>query len=203
MVTLDDEGWYQKLRIHYFLTIGRQFLADRDSLIARKLIENGQGSLFLPDFNGSQLGVIIGILEVLGIPVLLNSPQRVLTSHDPDLKAMAQLAIHNRHDIKTVLKIGLAHNSSPITIIRRLLNLMGINITCTGTKKVGQKRARTYQIIEPKDQRYLIFRKWLFRDEKCPGSSEPWSEEYLKQFALKSSSETEEQQKYVQLNLDL
>ncbi|MGK7946028.1 MAG: plasmid replication protein, CyRepA1 family, partial [Microcystaceae cyanobacterium] len=99
MVTLDDEGWYQKLRIHYFLTIGRQFLADRDSLIARKLIENGQGSLFLPDFNGSQLGVIIGILEVLGIPVLLNSPQRVLTSHDPDLKAMAKLAIHNRHDI--------------------------------------------------------------------------------------------------------
>ncbi|MGK7933643.1 MAG: plasmid replication protein, CyRepA1 family [Microcystaceae cyanobacterium] len=203
IVTLDDEGWYQKLRIHYFLTIGRQFLADRDSLIARKLIENGQGSLFMPDFNRSQFGVIIGILEVLGIPVLLNSPNRVLTSRDPDLQIMSNLAIHNRNDIKTVLKIGLAQNSSPITIIRRLVNLMGINITCTGTKKVDQKRVRTYQIVDPEDQRYLIFRQWLFRDEKCPGSSEPWSEEYLKQFALKASHDTEEKQKYVQLNLDL
>ncbi|MFM6408861.1 MAG: DUF3854 domain-containing protein, partial [Microcystis sp.] len=40
LVIKDDQGWYQELRLHYFLTIGRQFLCDRDALIARKLIES-------------------------------------------------------------------------------------------------------------------------------------------------------------------
>ncbi len=30
LVALDDDGWYQKLRTHYFLTKGRNYLADRD-----------------------------------------------------------------------------------------------------------------------------------------------------------------------------
>ena len=76
LVVLDDQGWYQKLRLHYFLSVCRHYLADRDTKFAKNLIEQGHGSLFLPDFNGSQLGAIIGTMEILVIPVLLTDPQR-------------------------------------------------------------------------------------------------------------------------------
>ncbi len=202
IVVLDDQGWYQQLRLHYFLTMGRSFLSDRDTVIARNLIRQGHGSLFLPDFNGSQLGVIIGTMEVLGISVLLNYPERVLSPLDPDLQAMANLAIQNRHEIKTVLKIGLALKSSPITIIRRFLNLMGLKIACIGTKKIAKKRIRIYQILPPEDQRQAVFIQWFLRDQKCPGSSELWVEEYWQNFNLMSQNNDNEDQ-YIQLKLNL
>jgi len=31
LVEKDDDGWYPQLRLHYYLTVGRQFLASRDS----------------------------------------------------------------------------------------------------------------------------------------------------------------------------
>ena len=62
LVALDDYNWYQKIRLHYFLTLGRPFLADRDAKVAKKIISQGNGSLFLPDFNSSQLGAIVGIM---------------------------------------------------------------------------------------------------------------------------------------------
>ncbi|MFM6453974.1 MAG: hypothetical protein ACKPH7_19445 [Planktothrix sp.] len=37
VITKDDQGWYEQLRIHYFLTIGRPYLMGRDALIARRL----------------------------------------------------------------------------------------------------------------------------------------------------------------------
>ena len=122
LVALDNAGWYQKIRLHYFLTKGRNYLADRDTIIAKKLIDQGQGSIFLPGFNRSQFGAIIGTMEVLGIPVLLKDINRKLINTDTDLLEMAKLAINNRQDIKTIMGIGIAKNASPITIIRRFLD---------------------------------------------------------------------------------
>lgn len=203
LVMLDDEGWYQKLRLHYYLTIGRSFLADRDAMMVRKLIDNGQGSLFLPDFNISQLGAMIGTMEVLGIPVLLNYPQRKLSSHDDDLKQMATLAIHNRTEIKTILKIGIAKTASPITIVRRLLETIGYKLVGVGTQKKETRRVRIYQIVLPKDGRETILKQWLERDQNCPGSSEPWYEKYLATLPLKTNSSPAISQPYRQLSLDL
>ncbi len=178
LVALDDGGWYQQLRLHYFLTIGRYYLADRDAMVARKLIEQGNGSLFLPDFNGSQLGAIIGTLEVLGIAVLILYPQRQLKNTDKDLQKIAEIAISNRSEIKMVMGIGIAQNASSITIIRRLLASIGYNLDCIGTQKVDKKSVKVYQVVMPQDERKDVFRQWIVRDEKYPGSSEPWFEEY-------------------------
>jgi hypothetical protein len=204
LIALDDDNWYQKLRVHYFLTIGRSYLADRDAMIAKKLIEQGHGSLFVPDFNGSQLGAIIGTMEVLGIPVLLANPNRELRNTDEDLKKIAEIAMNNRHEIKTVMRIGLAQNASPIVIIRRFLEEIGYglnNINCGGNR---QKRVRTYQIAVPNDNRQEIFKQWMMKDEKYPGSSEPWLEENLA--TINRSDRLQQKQtessSYVQLSLD-
>lgn len=204
LVALDDEGWYDKIRLHYFLTLGRSYLADRDTILAKKFIEKGQGSLFLPDFNSSQLGGIIGTMEVLGIPVLLMNHERKLKPTDKDLQAMARIAIKNRAEIKAIMRIGIAKNSSPITIIRRLLKKIGYGLTCIGSQKVDKKRVRVYQVVLPNDARQKVFRQWWIRDGKSPGSSESWFEEYtnIKSEMNKIQHQQEQNKNYIQLSLE-
>lgn len=175
LVSLDNEGWYDKIRLHYFLTVGRPYLADRDTQVARKLLEQGNGSLFLPDFNRSQLGAIVGTLEILGIPVLLQDLTRELRNTDPELQSLAAIAHHNRREIKTILNIGLAKNYSPIAIISRLLNKIGCKVKCVRYESLGRQRIRVYQILAPKDRRELVFSHWLNIDSQRPGNSLFWS----------------------------
>ena len=175
LVSLDDEGWYQKIRLHYFLTVGRSYLADRDTQVARKFIERGNGSLFLPDFNNSQLGAIVGTLELLGIPVLLQDLMRELRNTDEDLQSLATIAHNNRSEIKTILKIGIAKNYSPVTIVSRLLNKIGCKIQCVRYESVNKKRVRVYQIQSPEDRRDRVFAHWLNIDRQRPGNSLFWT----------------------------
>jgi hypothetical protein len=213
LVALDDDNWYQKLRIHYFLTIGRSYLADRDAIVAKKLIDRGHGSLFFPDFNGSQLGTIIGTMEVLGIPILLADSSRELRNTDSDLQQLANIAMNNRTDIKTVMGIGIAKNASPIVIIRRFLEEIGYGLTsicCEGTR---QKRIRVYRVAVPNDGREEVFKQWLLKDERYPGSSEPWLDDgfianyHRNRLSYASSSNRSPEKSinsnYIQLSLDL
>ena len=201
LVALDDDGWYQKIRLHYFLTVGRGYLIDRDAKVARKLIEQGNGSLFLPDFNGSQLGAIVGTMEIIGIPILLANPQRELRNKDTDLQEIAAIALNHRSEIKTTMGIGIAKNYSPVTIIRRFLEKIDYGlkyIRCESENK-GKKRIRVYQIAKPEDEREQVFKHWLKRDSDRPGSSLFWKEE---NFKLNQSTETEDTN-YLQLSLNL
>lgn len=166
----DDNGWYAQLRLHYFLTVGRQYLADRDSAKAKKLLVQGDGKIFTPDFNRSQLGAKIGTMEVLGIPVLLEHPDRELRNSDRDLKAMQKIAIDNRTFIKTAFGMGIAKNASPILIVRRFLEQIGYGlnyIKCEGEKGKNKKtkRIRVYTTAIPDDGRFAVFDRWLQRDE--------------------------------------
>ncbi|MEM8721004.1 MAG: plasmid replication protein, CyRepA1 family [Cyanobacteria bacterium P01_G01_bin.39] len=175
LVSLDDEGWYQKIRLHYFLILGRPFLADRDAKVARKLIEQGNGSLFLPDFNSSQLGAIVGSLEILGIPILLQDVCRELRNTDDDLQSLAAIAHSNRREIKTILNLGIAKNYSPITVVSRLLGKIGCKIKCLRYESHNQKRVRVYQIVAPDDNREQVFAHWLNIDRQRPGNSLFWT----------------------------
>ncbi|MEQ8538678.1 MAG: plasmid replication protein, CyRepA1 family [Coleofasciculus sp. D1-CHI-01] len=161
LVAKDDQGWYQKLLLHYFLTLGRDHLAQRDAVMARKLIELGGGSIFLPDFNRSQLGAAVGTMELLGVPVLLSDRGRELRGTDEDLQAMARLALSNRASIKTTLGIGLARNATPIRIVRRLLDKIGYGLQCIGRESKRLNRVRVYQVVHPSDGRFEVFQQWL------------------------------------------
>ncbi|HEY9605657.1 MAG TPA: plasmid replication protein, CyRepA1 family, partial [Allocoleopsis sp.] len=161
LVVKDDQGWYPKLLLHYFLTIGRDYLGQRDAAVARQLIELGDGNIFLPDFNRVQLGATVGTMERLGIPILLQSTERELRNTDEDLKEMAAFALSNRASIKTALGIGLPKNATPITIVRRLLDKIGYELKCIGRGGKSSNRVRVYQVIHPQDGRFEVFQQWL------------------------------------------
>jgi hypothetical protein len=201
LVTLDDDGWYQQLKLHYFLTVGNAFLAERDATVARKMLEQGEGSLFLPDFNSSQLGATIGIMEILGIPRLLADLNRELSNYDEDLKAMAAIAIQNRLEIKTATKIGIAKNASPVTIVRYFIDRMGFGLQCIRCGGDRRKRIRYYQIVSPQDDRELVFQQWLSADRQRPGSSLLW-QSYLLADAKKIHLKPQDSKSYVQLSLE-
>ena len=203
LVTLDDAGWYQKIRLHYFLTIGRSFLADRDTKVAQKLISQGNGSLFLPDFNSSQLGAIVGIMELLGIPTLLADSDRKLRNTDSDLQKIAVLALNHSSEIKAAVGIGLAKNSSPIMVIRRFLEKIACKFLYLNSEscKISGKRIRVYQILIPEDRRKEVFYHWIKQDCDRPGSSLFWDKKQFK--LLQSELQLEQNSNYLQLTLNL
>ncbi|MDJ0679828.1 MAG: DUF3854 domain-containing protein [Xenococcaceae cyanobacterium MO_167.B52] len=201
LVELDDSSWYQKIRLHYFLTVGRPFLADRDTKVAQKLLQQGNGSLFLPDFNKSQLGATIGIMEILGIPQLLLDQERELRNTDTDLQKLAAIAIKNRQQIKTIIGIGLAKNSSPILIVRRFLEKIDYSLKYLRSEshQKTKKRLRIYQIDITQDPRQQVFTYWIEQDKMRPGSSLFW-EDHLNLYKTKLD---EDKSDYLQLTLGL
>ncbi len=172
LVRKDDDKWYEKLRLHYFLTEGRDYLADRDRRVARHILHQGGGRVFTPDFNRSQLGAMIGILELLGLPVLLSQADRELRNSDADLQQMAATALGSRSQIKAAIGVGLAKNSTPIVVLRRLLDQIGVGLICLRSESVKRKRLRVYGIGQPADGRASVFKHWLATDRRFPGWSE-------------------------------
>ena len=161
LVEKDDHGWYQQLQLHYFLTVGRPYLAERDAEIAGKLLKLGKGNIFIPDFNDCLLGAMIGLMELLKIPSLLKQKQRELKNIDEDLQLLAKTALANRSAIKTIVGIGLAKNSTPITIVRRFLDKIGYSLECLRSETHQKKRLRVYRIVNPDDGRFEVFQQWI------------------------------------------
>ncbi|MBV5257713.1 DUF3854 domain-containing protein [Synechococcus moorigangaii CMS01] len=203
LVAKDDDHWYQKLRRHYFLTVGRPYLADRDALIASHLMQQGSGQIFQPDFNHSQLGAIIGTLEILGITTLLAQTKRPLHNLDPEMQRLAAIALENRDAIKTTVGIGLAKNSTPIMILRRFLELLGLELKYLKITTIQKQRTRIYQISQPQDQRQTVFQHWLQTDQNCPGTSAFWQEDCQQYLAKLQQTRHQAESNYVQLTFEL
>jgi hypothetical protein len=203
LVEKDDDNWYQKLRRHYFLTLGRPYLADRDALIAKHLMQQGSGQIFQPDFNHSQLGAIIGTLEILGIKELLLQPDRELHNLDGEMQHLAAIALENRQAIKTTVGIGLAKNSTPIMILRRFLEQMGIELNYLKMKSIQKKRTRLYNILLPKDNRQTVFQHWLQVDQRAPGTSAFWQEDCQQYLQRLQQTKHAKESAYEQLTFEL
>jgi hypothetical protein len=70
------------------------------------------------------------------------------------------------------LGIGLAPNTTPITIIRRLLDKIGYGLTCIGRDGKSSNRVRVYQVVNPKDGRFEVFQRWIAQSSQLLDSSE-------------------------------
>ena len=64
---MDDRGCYPKLMLHFYLTVGNEYLNNKDKRSLDKLTENSGGKLFKPDVNKRLLSLKIHSLKLLGI----------------------------------------------------------------------------------------------------------------------------------------
>jgi hypothetical protein len=170
LVLKDDHGWYAQIKLHYYLTLGRQFLNGRDCKRLQDQVEKGGGSVWLPDLNRSQLSVAIATLENLGVMELL-TPNREWRSTDEVLVRMAMLAIAHAWDIKAALNITISEKDTPIAIAQKLLSKIGVKLEYLRREGSDGNRQRVYSYTAPSDGREEVFAAWIARDEIAAAST--------------------------------
>jgi hypothetical protein len=120
-----DNGWHPQIRLHYFLSVGREYLADRDVKQVVKQLEKGNGdnSIYLPDFNRSQLGLKVWLLEKSGFLKLLERSE--IRADDAELSTVADFCKQHFFEIRAVLGVSARPNESPMAICQKLAKTIG------------------------------------------------------------------------------
>ncbi len=162
LVAKDDKGWYSQILSHYYLTVGRPYLIERDSRQLRAIAKTHKNRLWLPDFNRSLLSTQLRLLETLIIGLL--KPEVQYRGRDPNLQLIAELALANQKELKTFLGLTIVESDTPIKIVQKLLSLLGLKLTCIGRFGSRSQRERVYVFESPNDGREEIFASWLQRD---------------------------------------
>lgn len=173
MVKGDDDGLYPKLRLHYYLSLGKDHVADRDKRAATAQLEQGEGNLWQPDFNGSQLGLKVRGMDLLGIPALLD-PDREFRNSDADLQEFARLAKSNPHQMKVALGVTVKSGDTPLVIFQRCLAQLGLKLSYVKMEGSKGSRTRVYQVAGLAGGRAELFQRWKERDVSladCSGKS--------------------------------
>jgi hypothetical protein len=164
LVAADDRGWYSQLLTHYYLTVGKTYLFNRDRHKLKELANSGENSIWLPDFNRSLLSSSIRMLELLGVHRLLIDDGQVSDS-DPLLVGMASLAKANQWEIKTALNVTIKDTDSPVAIAQKLLGLLGLKLDYVGRFGSRGDRERIYAYHDPDDDREAVFDVWTSREQ--------------------------------------
>ncbi|MBD2512809.1 hypothetical protein H6G91_37485 [Nostoc muscorum FACHB-395] len=164
LVEKDDDGWYPQLRMHYYLTLGREFLTNRDAKRAKAQLEAGKNSVWKPDFNKGQMLPAVLLLEELNLLQLL-TPDVKLRGTDEKMVELKALAVQHRHVIKNYLNVSISEKLTPVAIAQKLLAKIDLKLNYIGRLGKREKRECVYQFVAPDDQRDSIFGQWLNRDE--------------------------------------
>ncbi|WP_375467185.1 plasmid replication protein, CyRepA1 family [uncultured Nostoc sp.] len=164
LVEKDDDGWYPQLRMHYYLTLGREFLTNRDAKRAKAQLEAGENSVWKPDFNKGQLLPAVLLLEELNLLQLL-TPGEQLRSSDEAMQEFKALAVKHRHVIKNYLHVTISEKLTSIAIAQKLLAKIDLKLDYIGRLGKRENRECVYQFVAPDDQRNSIFGQWFNRDE--------------------------------------
>ncbi|WP_256871998.1 plasmid replication protein, CyRepA1 family [Nostoc sp. TCL26-01] len=164
LVEKDDDGWYPQLRMHYYLTMGREFLTKRDAKRAKTQAEAGENAIWKPDFNKGQILPAVLLLENLNLLQFLTPDVQLRGSDEKMLKFKAK-AVENRYVIKNYLNVSVSEKLTPVAIAQKLLDKIDLRLSYVGRLGPREKRESVYKFVAPDDQRDSIFGQWLNRDE--------------------------------------
>ncbi len=171
LILKDDDGWHPQIQLHYYSTIGRDYLKARDAKRADAQISQGNFAIWKPDFNRSQLGASVRVIEALGILQLLE-PGREYRKTDADLIALLERCKQFKQNIREALGITIKDTSTPIELLQRFLGKLGLNLTCDRREGSDGNRTRVYIYEPPKDGREEIYSVWLDRDTSTTSNRE-------------------------------
>lgn len=164
LVKKDQQGWYPKIRLHYYLSIiGRQFLLDREKQAFQNSIYQQQ--LWSPDLNRKMLNRKLVKLNNLGVMNLLN-PDEMFHDEHPLIVEIVRRWRADAWDVKNDLGISINPDERNIPLVQRLLALIGLRLSYVGRPgKRGEVRKRLYKFVPVEDGRFEIFARWAERDE--------------------------------------
>jgi hypothetical protein len=165
LITKDDNNWYPQIRLHYFLTIGNDFLANRDQKKLDDALENGEGKIFKPDLNKSLISGKIQLMKILDVEQFFGAEKEFSGDSLNDwIEKFKNPRIISQ--IKSILGFTLSMKDTAISFAQRLLRLLGLKLNCVGQRRRQDgTRYRLYQGCDPLvDGRGEVFDVWLERD---------------------------------------
>lgn len=191
LIAKDDDGWFPQIKLHYYLTLGRKFVEQKDRENATYHLNNGEGKIWSPVFNKKIMATRINFLELMGIPKLFELKE----IKESDVLAIVEFGKKYQKDLQAV-GINANWDDKPISVTKYLLqNLFGLNITRVrrrGKKgeqewiysSVGvqwQRDDRKKLVLDAEgypiplsDDREVVFQQWLERDaEASQPASQP------------------------------
>lgn len=167
LVEKDDSGWYPKLQLHYYLTLGNAYLAAKDHRSLSRIKEQGGGKAFKPDINKKQLSAQVKALEIIGMEQFLD-PNNEFTKES--LAEWLEKVINHRHDLKIILDVSInPERDSAIAVAQRILQKIDLKLEFMHQIRINGKPTRVYRGCNSNpDERTLIFECWLERDASLP-----------------------------------
>ncbi|MDZ8260465.1 hypothetical protein [Nostoc sp. ChiQUE01b] len=152
LVEKDDDSWYPQLRMHYYLTLGREFLTKRDAKRAKSQLEALENSIWKPDFNKGQLLPAVLLLENLYLLEFL-TPEVQLRGSDKRMQEFKALAVQHRQVIKNYLNVSISDKLTPVAIAQKLLEKIDLKLDYVGRLGSRENRECVYQFVAPDDKR--------------------------------------------------
>lgn len=166
LVEKDDKGWYPKLQLQYYMTLGNNYLAQRDRRTLSQIQKQGKGKAFKPDINKRQLSSKVKALKVIGMEQFLDSNTE-FTKDSLD-NWFKEKILPFRSNIKTILGISInPEKDSAIAVAQRILKQkLGLQLDLKHQVRRNGKRVRVYGGCNLNlDHRSIVFDNWLERDK--------------------------------------
>ncbi len=171
LILKDDDRWFVKLQLHYYLTIGRDFLKYREQKKFDALLqhfedkEGRRGTIFKPDACRKLIYLKIRALELLRIDQLLILDKEYSAA---SLTEWKKHILRYRYEIKELFGIKISEERSTIECANALLGIIGLRLTYQG--RLGSRNNRTtvykFAVSDP-DGRAEVFAYWESRDLKA------------------------------------
>ena len=164
LVEKDDSGWYSKLQLHYFLTIGNKYLALRDSSTLSNFSQ--QNKAFKPDINKGILSAKVKALQLTKIEQFFD-PEAEFSANS--LAQWLNNLIKIRFDIKILLGITInPEKDSAIAVAQRFLRKLGLKLEFKFWKGDRCNKQRIYSGCKlNSDQRLTVFDYWHSLNERA------------------------------------
>jgi len=167
LVEQDDHGLYSKLKLQFWLTVGRDRVEQRDTTQAKKHGEKTGYQPFEPDFNRNKYQAKVELLEALEIPDILEMDQITNERLQPWWERIqAKLTPHNVKTIRALTGLALSPNETPVRNLGKLLDRIGCQLQETKHSQKDKKRYRNYCIQQKNSRVTEIFSYWLSKLEK-------------------------------------
>lgn len=192
LIELDDDGEYSKMRLHYYLTIGREYLPDRDKQVLERMLESGNGEIFLPDANRNLIGGKVKLLEALEVNLLLQQDTE-WTNQSQKLIDLRIKALQYKDAIKSILGCSITEKASPIMVAQKFLrDCFGVEFGEPTKKGSKGNQVRHYQPVEGSELRQKIFEVWLQRDKAVKEAKSATTEQTVTEQTVTEQTVTEQ-----------
>jgi hypothetical protein len=163
LIELDDEQYHDKIKLHFYLTLGAEFLRDKEKQQLERRFE--QRETWLPTIFQGMFSTKVAFLQRLHVLELLD-PEKQWDHDDPLINRVATTCRANAEAIRTVLKFTASERMSDIQIVQMLLSKIGTRLTCIKRPGSGNGRKRVYVWEGFQDPREAIYAIWIEREHQ-------------------------------------